>query len=177
MNTYAFIGNGLIIAFLIWIITNSHIINLFKILISISLVCAFIFLTFVSSPLPTLSTDGPLINLTPYKEIIFYCFMIIGILFRMLSKAIDDYSKELKKWQKDKGNQKPKVEFDPWVSVVNPIILSVASFGLLLSQIRSQKVTLMSLILCFETGFFWQTTARKNLLKTLVNKVGISKDN
>jgi hypothetical protein len=49
---------------------------------------------------------------------------------------------------------------DPW-DFSRPFLVSVATFGGLLSQIGDRRLDWATLALSFQTGFFWQTLLKR----------------
>jgi hypothetical protein len=99
----------------------------------------------------TPTTLGPFaidLDETPFKELILFALMLCGMVCRVLSLAIE-------KRRAAAGEPIP-LRVDKW-EFVHPLLFAVPTFGALLSQVSDDALRLTSLVLAFQTGFFWQT--------------------
>ncbi len=88
--------------------------------------------------------------------VLFHC-MIAGMVGRSLSHAIEDRRDRVVKWHlAGSPGQPPRIEFDRW-EFAYPLLFSAITFGTLLGQLKTQEITMESVLLSFQTGFFWQT--------------------
>jgi len=98
-------------------------------------------------------------NVSPWKEIILFSLMILGMFARTLSKAIEERRLRLKKNTADSGDSSLKL--DVW-EISYPLLFSIPTYGALLSQIGDNSINVASIVLAFETGFMWQTLLKSN---------------
>jgi hypothetical protein len=118
---------------------------------------------FVTLPVETLGDETRVWNETPFRELILFALMIVGMAARYMTHAIELRRERIKELSKEQGGirgRKPKLEFDAW-EFSYPLFVSVVTFGALLSQIGDSFLTLANTILSFQTGFFWQTVLAK----------------
>jgi hypothetical protein len=87
----------------------------------------------------------------PWKELITFAVMILGMVCRTLSQAIEQRRVLT---VADKSTQ--PIGIDKW-DMIYPFLVSFITFGGLLSQIREQTMGLTMLVFAFQNGFFWQT--------------------
>ncbi|HTQ78461.1 MAG TPA: hypothetical protein VMM92_00580 [Thermoanaerobaculia bacterium] len=103
----------------------------------------------------------PWYNTSPWKELVLLFLTLLGMAARSLDEAIAERHRQIEQLQKDGKRRKPRLRIDPW-EFSRPFLVSVATFGGLLSQIGTEHLTIVSLTLAFQTGFFWQTLLRKH---------------
>jgi hypothetical protein len=99
--------------------------------------------------------DDPFIQRTPWREFIIFLFMGGGIAARVLSKALETRKQVLEA----APNVDPKaVRFrvDKW-DFLYPFLLSFMTFGVIYQQIGDARISIPTLTLAFQNGFFWQT--------------------
>jgi hypothetical protein len=89
-------------------------------------------------------------NTSPFRELILFSLMLVGMIARVLSVAIENRGR----------NNNKGVVVDRW-DFVYPMLFAVPTFGALLSQTHSETLALTNVILAFQTGFFWQTILKK----------------
>jgi hypothetical protein len=99
---------------------------------------------------PTLGPEASWWNNSPYRELILFALMLVGMVARVLSVAIESR----------KTNKEAGLSVDRWVFVY-PMLFAVPTFGALLSQIQTEVLALTHVVLAFQTGFFWQTILKK----------------
>ena len=108
----------------------------------------------------------PWYNSTPWIEVFFFFFMMIGMAASYFTKAIEVRREriiELKKKHPDmKDLKKVAIEWDVW-EFSYPFFFSFITFGTLLTLIDVYELTHTNMILCFQTGFFWQTLLKKKV--------------
>jgi hypothetical protein len=105
----------------------------------------------------TLGPTGKWYDGSPEREIILFVMMLLGMAARYLTRAIEVRRDRIAVLQKaNKPFQKPGLEFDAW-EFAYPFIVSVITYGALLSQTKDSALSVASLTLSFQTGFFWQT--------------------
>jgi len=101
-------------------------------------------------------------NCSPYVELTYFLMMILGMIARYITKAIDDRNERITKIEKiGDYSTKPKVQFDGW-NFSYPFFVSILTFGFLLQQIKTETLNISEVVLSFQTGFFWQTILGKN---------------
>jgi hypothetical protein len=94
---------------------------------------------------------------TPGFEITLFAVMLLGMVVRYITKAIEDRRQTVAEWKKAGGEGKrPGLELDKW-EFAYPLLISAITFGALLSQIKAEQPAIENLLLAFQTGFFWQT--------------------
>jgi hypothetical protein len=87
----------------------------------------------------------------PWKEVITFAVMILGMVCRTLSQAI-----EQRRVLTVADKSSHPIGIDKW-DMIYPFLVSFITFGGLLSQIREQTMGLTMLVFAFQNGFFWQT--------------------
>ena len=96
-------------------------------------------------------------QISPWPETCLYIIMIFGTAARWITKSIEDRRVRLVQWRKAGSiGRQPKIEFDKW-ELLYPLLISIITFGVLLSQIKNHELTIENVIISFQTGFFWQT--------------------
>jgi DMSO reductase anchor subunit len=102
------------------------------------------------------STMGPnhTFQASPLKELIFFAAMILG----MVAKYFWDLIEERRKTTPDDRSGRRPLHFDTW-EFIQPLLVSGIVFAALLSMLK--ELTLPSVLLSFQNGFFWQTVLKK----------------
>lgn len=103
-------------------------------------------------------------NQTPWIHIIFFLLMSAGMAVRYITKAIEDRRETIKRLKHkvgEKKSDKPGLVLDRW-ELAYPFLFSVITFGSLWSQLDSKTITIANIVLCFQTGFLWQTILKRN---------------
>jgi hypothetical protein len=91
---------------------------------------------------------------TPVKELIFFVAMILG----MVAKYFWDLIEERRKAPPDPHSGRRPLHFDPW-ECIQPLLVAGIVFGAILSMLK--ELTVPSVLLSFQNGFFWQTILKK----------------
>ncbi len=91
-------------------------------------------------------------NISPSRELLLFAAMLLGMIARVLSI-------EIEKWRANRlRTSGPQI--NRW-DLVYPMLVSIPTFGALLSQTNAESLTLQALILSFQNGFFWQTILKR----------------
>ncbi len=99
---------------------------------------------------------------SPWKEGLLLLTMLVGMAVRSLDEAIEIRRQRIAKLRKQgKLRRKPKLLLDRW-DFSRPFLVSVPTFGGLLSQVGEQTLGWVVVVLAFQTGFFWQTILKKS---------------
>ena len=101
-------------------------------------------------------------NLSPYRAIILFFIMAIGMIASVLNKAISEHKKKIVQ-TKSAGSKYTRQIFkvDRW-DVFQPFLISFLTFSGLLTQVGNQNLNLTTITLAFQTGFFWQTVLKND---------------
>jgi hypothetical protein len=91
-------------------------------------------------------------NISPFRELMLFAAMLIGMIARVLSV-------EIEKWRVS-GIRTSGPQVSRW-DLVYPMLVSVPTFAALLSQTNTESLTLQALLLSFQNGFFWQTILKR----------------
>jgi hypothetical protein len=102
---------------------------------------------------PTLGPGAHWVDESPFRELLLFALMLSGMAARVLSLAIERRGAA-------KDNKLPPVTVDRW-EFVYPMLFAVPTFGALLSQVQAETLTLVNVVLAFQTGFFWQTILKR----------------
>ncbi|MDP5220826.1 hypothetical protein Q5Y75_26930 [Ruegeria sp. 2205SS24-7] len=90
---------------------------------------------------------------SPFREILLFVFMGLGMLARMISQAIE----ERRKYRlKNPGKPAPKLVLDHW-ELAYPFLSSAICFGALIEASLSSRFDFALALFAFQNGFFWQT--------------------
>jgi TctA family transporter len=101
-----------------------------------------------------------LANLSPIRECLLFVIMLLGMMARMLSLAIEERRTRVKALELDE--EKEKLRIDRW-EFVYPMLFAVPTFGAIISQLQSEKLSIVATTLAFQNGFFWQTIIKRNV--------------
>jgi hypothetical protein len=93
---------------------------------------------------------------SPYREIVLFVIMLAGMSARFLTRAIENRRERITAARAAGGAAPISIELDIW-EFVYPMITSVLTFGLLLQQIGDGALSVATIVLAFQNGFFWQT--------------------
>jgi hypothetical protein len=93
---------------------------------------------------------------SPYRELILFVAMLFGMVARYFNLAIEGRRTRMSELRAKGDQSRVRLQFDIW-EFLNPLFVSVITFGALLNQLGSEGVSLANFILSFQTGFFWQT--------------------
>ena len=94
---------------------------------------------------------------SPFKEIILFIIMSIGMIFSVINKAIDNRP------SKNKGGEYSNKIYIEKYSLLKPFLFSVMVFGALMTQVGEQGLALSTITMAFQTGFFWPAVLKENL--------------
>ncbi len=151
---------GILVSVMIWVLQRQHLNLLLRISISGLLLC-LIGITVYFNMEPVTLGDKSWYDISPFKEIVLFIIMLLGMVARYFTKAIDERREKIAKLKKSgKPFKKVKIEFDMW-EFSYPLFVSVITFGGVLSQTSMETLTLSNVIISFQTGFFWQTLLTK----------------
>ncbi len=153
----SFLAYGILISIFVWLLQRRSWRIWLRLSLIIIVVCIFAIVVYIGDGPETLGPRERWYTENPGREIVFFVLMLLGMTARYLTQAIESRRERIKKLQK-KGDRfkKPRIEFDIW-EFSYPMLVSVITFGALLSQIEETAPTLASMTLSFQTGFFWQT--------------------
>ena len=162
--SFVFTFNGLLVTAMIWLIQRQKW-SLTKRLLLSSILVVLIGLSIYLITSKKFLDGGDWYEKRPFKEAILFFVMLCGMSARYITKAIEDRREKLKQLTRSDSSRKPKLEFDAW-EFSYPLFFSVVTFGGLLSQIKDENLTFTTIILSFQTGFFWQTLLKKEIPST-----------
>ena len=94
------------------------------------------------------------IDRSPVREIIIFLMMSLGIAARVLSKAIEERKKA-----SASETLKGVLAVDRW-DFLYPFLMSFMTFGVIYQQLSGSVVSIASMTLAFQNGFFWQTVIK-----------------
>jgi uncharacterized membrane protein YhdT len=90
-------------------------------------------------------------NVSPIRETLLFVLMVFGMVARVVSEAIER--------QRNTAGVAVTPQVSRW-DFVYPLLVSVPTFGALLSQTSGDTLTTPIVVLSFQTGFFWQTVLK-----------------
>jgi len=96
---------------------------------------------------------------SPIREFLLFAIMLLGMMARMLSLAIEERRTHLKR---SEAGANPKIRIDRW-EFVYPMLFAVPTFGALLGQLQTDALSVPAVTLAFQNGFFWQTLLKGKL--------------
>lgn len=91
---------------------------------------------------------------SPYKELIMFGLMGIGMLARIVSEAVEERRKARAKLKP--GEAIPAIHLSGW-DLLYPFLSSSICFGALFESVGHKALDFAILLLAFQNGFFWQT--------------------
>lgn len=153
----SFIIYGVLFSAIVWVLQRRG----WKVWLRAALILFFASFLFIADYMTegaeTLGSHERWYTDSPGRETVLFVFMLFGMIVRYFTKAIEDRRGKISEMKK-KGERfrKPRLEFDVW-EFSYPLMISVITFGALLSQIGEAAPTLSNMTLSFQTGFFWQT--------------------
>lgn len=100
---------------------------------------------------PVFLGNNPWYDSSPWKELIAFSLMVLGMASRTLSLAI-----EKRRAQLAAGKTPGPMMIDKWEAVY-PFLVSFITFGGIQSQVSDQHLGVPMLVFAFQNGFFWQT--------------------
>jgi hypothetical protein len=154
LSWFSFVVIGLVLTGFLSIITRRRLSRTVRIVTIIGMAAAVYGLTAIEHPLH-LGEEIAWYQISPYREIVLFVFMVLGMLARVLSAAIEERRSQVRQ-----GNAAPALRLDIWESAY-PLLFSVMTFGALLTQVGESKLTVAVIVLAFQTGFFWQTIIKQ----------------
>jgi hypothetical protein len=162
MASMRFLIVGVFVAIALWVLQRRKIGPRVKILLAIVSTVGLVGLLAILA-------EGNFLGATawydrsPYKEICFLLFMLVGMVVRYLASAIEERRATIKEFEKNgQRDAKVKLRFDAW-EFSYPLLFSVVTFGGLLTQIKDGNISAANLILSFQNGFFWQSLLKKSV--------------
>lgn len=135
--------------------TNSKDLSFSKILLSILLVLTgvvFGIFTFWSSDV--FLSESSWYERSPYRELMILGLMMMGMASRILSVAIEERKAKISNLRPEE--KRPGIQLDKW-DFIYPLLSSIICFGVILEAVGDQILTLTTIMLSFQNGFFWQT--------------------
>jgi hypothetical protein len=152
-----FLAVGLLTTLAVWTIQRQRVNLALRVVLVAPLLFIGAFIVFLLMPPVTLGTAPSWYDKQPWKEVILFITMTLGMSARYMTKAIEARRERIEILRKEgRPHKKTRLEFDAW-EFSYPMFVSVVTFGALLSQIGTSALTITNLILAFQTGFFWQT--------------------
>ena len=149
-----FLIYGLLAAAALWFGANPRLPRAARFVLVVAVVALAVVVIYVIGD-KTFLGDEPWYRRSPYEEALLFLLMVLGMVARYLTSAIEERRRKLAA-RKTKPRRKPGIDFDIW-EFSYPLLVSVITFGLLLQQIGEEGLALTNSILSFQTGFFWQT--------------------
>ncbi len=149
------------VALILWSLEKPRLGRGFRLLL-ISVGAVLLGVAGYSSVGPQFLGDGSWYDRSPWKEGMLLLAMLVGMAVRSLDEAIEIRSQRIAELEK-KGElkEKPKLDIDAW-DFFRPFLVSVPTFGGLLSQVSEEDFSFVVMALAFQTGFFWRTILEKN---------------
>jgi hypothetical protein len=121
---------------------------------AVALAGTIVLTTLMLAPSPrTLGPESNWFNRSPISELVLFGLMLLGMVARVLSVAIDHRNS-------GEARASEHVKLDRW-EFVYPMLFAVPTFGAILNQAHLESLTLQDGILAFQTGFFWQTILKR----------------
>jgi hypothetical protein len=106
-------------------------------------------------------SEGSWFEQSPIREVVFFLIMVAGMAAYAVANAIEARRSKLAVWQVGgEVGARPGIDFDLW-EFVYPFLFSVFTFGGLLGQIGDDGLSVATVVIAFQTGFFWQTVFDK----------------
>jgi hypothetical protein len=132
-------------------------------LVLLGVVAVLTMLTFVSAPPGTLG-ERRWYQESPAAECLLFVAMLFGMAASYLTKQIERRRIRIEEKRKLSDVSVTPLEFDLW-EFSYPMLVSVITFGAILQNIGEKPIDLASMILSFQTGFFWQTVLARSAPK------------
>jgi len=160
LNWIEFTALGLLVTGILWIVggrKRSFVVRVAAFLVGFSIIAL---VSYVLTPAPS-QGDSEWYRRPPWPELLYFFLMIVGMLARSLSIAIEERKSTLQKLNRGKHSLVVvSLHMDIW-DLAYPMLFSVMTFGALLSQIGDAPIGVTSVVLAFQTGFFWQTIIKR----------------
>ena len=96
----------------------------------------------------------------PWRNLLLYCVMLIGMLTSVLTTAIAERKARIGNAKSDAERHGVRLQLDPY-DLLYPFLLSLLTFGVLLGQVGDRLLSLVTLTLAYQTGFFWDSIITK----------------
>jgi hypothetical protein len=163
----AFIAYGLLVSLLVGIIGTARLSWPVKLAIAVAVLIGASIGTFLFFWDTIVTLGGPRLwyESTPYRELLLFLAMVLGMAARYLTRAIEERRRKIQEAATKAQTERVPLELDLW-EFIYPMLVSVITFGALLHQLDSERLTLANVILSFQTGFFWQTLLSRAEPKT-----------
>ena len=157
MNLFTFVVCGVLVSLIIWFLQRSRWKTWIRVLCAAVTLVALAIFIYVSSAPVTLGAEESWYKTSPYIEMVFFALMLAGMAARYVARAIEARRDKIAELAKQSSSfAKPKLEFDIW-EFSYPLLVSVVTYGALLTQLKERTLSTENAILSFQTGFFWQT--------------------
>ena len=101
---------------------------------------------------------------SPAAEILLFSSMLMGMIASYLTKQIERRRALIDEKGRAGDKSPTRLEFDIW-EFTYPMLVSVITFGAVLQSLGTKELDLPSVILSFQTGFFWQTVLSRSTPK------------
>ena len=96
---------------------------------------------------------------SPYREGLLFFVMLIGMFSRQLSVAFEVYFKERSKLRGSSPQLHLKLDT---IDFLYPLLFAAITFGSLIGNVGDKPISVVTLVLSYQNGFFWQTLIHKN---------------
>jgi small-conductance mechanosensitive channel len=101
---------------------------------------------------------------SPTSELLLFGTMLVGMVASYFTKQIEQRRTRIEEKRRTGDVSPTSLEFDFW-EFSYPMLVSVITFGAILESVGGKPVMLSSVILSFQTGFFWQTVLARSTPK------------
>lgn len=93
---------------------------------------------------------------SPFPEIALFCVMLFGMVASYLSRQIEVRRAAIEARRKSGDLSRPPIDLDVW-EFIHPLLVSIITYGVVLEQLHNKGISFESVVIAFQTGFFWQT--------------------
>ncbi len=149
-----FVILGLLLTGVVWSLTNRSVASVVRLPMGLALLVAAGVYGYFESGSVVLAPES-WYDTTPFKELILFFVMVLGMVARSVSAAI-----ERRKDAATAASGLFGLPLDLW-DIVYPLLFSVVTFGALVGQVGSEALSVPGLVMSFQTGFFWQTLLKE----------------
>ena len=104
-------------------------------------------------------SGGPFYDSEPWRSVILYLLMLLGMAASVLVEAIKDRRSRLPPVKSDEDRKMVPLRLDKY-DFLYPFLLSLLVYGMLFQQVDEQSLGMASLTLAFQTGFFWDAALK-----------------
>jgi len=157
MSVLTFVVLGVLLSALIWLLQRRQWKAWIRFLWAAGIFLCLALVIYPQAGPVTLGTEHRWYQTSPLVEGWFFLLMLAGMGARYVTKAIEVRREKIAELSKqDAPFDKPGLEFDVW-EFSYPLLVSVVTYGALLTQLKDHTLTAGNAILSFQTGFFWQT--------------------